>query len=95
MEFWISNFVKIRTPEAMLFHAKRHMTKLIVALRNFAKAPKKSVFQTKVVEKIKTHFMFSNFFPENRAVDEIMWKNISEPDRSQMTMTHAHYMLHT
>jgi hypothetical protein len=22
-----------------------------------------------------THFIFSNFFPENHAVDEIMWKN--------------------
>jgi hypothetical protein len=32
------------------------------------------MFQTKVVEKMKTHFMFNNFFPENRAVCEIMWK---------------------
>jgi len=31
------------------------------------------MFQTKVVEKIKIHFMFSNF-PEKRAVYEIMWK---------------------
>jgi len=28
-----------------------------------------------------THFVFSNFFPENRAVYEIMWKNMVEPDR--------------
>jgi hypothetical protein len=26
------------------------------------------MFRTKVVEKIKTHFMFYNFSPENRAV---------------------------
>ena len=32
------------------------------------------MFQTKVVEAVKTHFMFNNFFPENRAVYEIMWK---------------------
>jgi len=44
------------------------------------------MFQTKVVEKIKTHFMFNNFFPENRAVYEIMWKNTVEPSRSQMTI---------
>ena len=31
------------------------------------------------------HFMFKNFF-ENRAVYEIMWKNIIEPDRPQMTI---------
>jgi len=36
----------------------------------------------KFVEKIKTHFMFSNFFFfENLAVYEIMWKNIVEADR--------------
>jgi hypothetical protein len=39
-----------------------------------------------VVEEIKTDFIFSNFFPENRAVYEIMWKNIVEPDRPLMTV---------
>ena len=29
--------------------------------------------------------MFSNFFSENLAVYEIMWKNMIEPDRPQMT----------
>jgi hypothetical protein len=33
-----------------------------------------------------THFMFNNFsFLENRAVYEIMWKNIVVPDRQQKT----------
>jgi hypothetical protein len=36
------------------------------------------------VEKIKTHVMFSNFFPEDPAVDETMWKYFVEPDRPQM-----------
>jgi hypothetical protein len=31
----------------------------------------------------KTHFIF-NFFYENRAVNEIMWENIAEPERPQM-----------
>ena len=45
------------------------------------------MLQTKLVEKIKTHFVFSNFFFfENRAVYEMMWKNIVEPDRPQMTI---------
>ena len=40
----------------------------------------------KIVEKIKTHFVFDNFFFfENGAVSEIMWKNIVELERSQMT----------
>jgi hypothetical protein len=26
----------------------------------------------------QTHFMFSNFSPENRAVSEIMWKNMAK-----------------
>ena len=28
--------------------------------------------------------MFKNFFSDNRAVREITWKNIIEPDRPQM-----------
>jgi hypothetical protein len=27
-----------------------------------------------------------NFFPENRDVYKIMWKNVVEPDRPQMTI---------
>jgi len=30
--------------------------------------------------------MFNNFFSENRAFYEIMWKNIVQPDRPQMTI---------
>ena len=40
------------------------------------------MFQTKVVEKIKTHFMFNIFFCEIRAVYEVM----VEPRRPQMTI---------
>jgi len=39
----------------------------------------------KVVVKIETYIMFSNFFSENGVVYEIMWKNIVEPDRPKMT----------
>jgi hypothetical protein len=36
---------------------------------------------------INTHFMFNNiFFFENRAIYEIMWKNIVQRDRPQMTI---------
>jgi len=42
------------------------------------------MFQIKVVEKITTHFMFSYFFFENRAVYEIIWKNSAERGRLQM-----------
>jgi hypothetical protein len=31
------------------------------------------------------HFVFSNFFSENRAVYKIMWKNTVDPGRPQMT----------
>ena len=60
------------------------------------------MFQTKFVEKIKTHFMCNNFFLENCAVYEITWKNILRAGRPQMTIwrmglacwilkdTHAH-----
>jgi len=40
----------------------------------------------KVVEKIKTHILYSITLPENHAMYEIMWKNVVELDRLQMTM---------
>jgi len=43
-------------------------------------------FQTRVEENIKTYFMFNNFFFETNAIYEIMWKNIVQPDRPQMTL---------
>jgi hypothetical protein len=42
--------------------------------------------EAKVVEKINTRFMFSTFFSENRAIYEIMWKNMLEPDRPHVTV---------
>jgi len=44
------------------------------------------MFQIKVVEKIETHILCSiKVFLENPAVFEIMWKNILELYRPQMT----------
>ena len=42
------------------------------------------MFQTKVVEKIKTHISCS--ITENRAIYETIWKNIAETGRPQMTI---------
>jgi hypothetical protein len=33
-----------------------------------------------------TQFMFKNFFAENHAIYEMMWKNTVQPDRPQMTI---------
>ena len=45
------------------------------------------MFQKKSVEKIRTHFMFSDFSsPENLTVLEKMWKNIVKRDRPQITI---------
>ena len=44
------------------------------------------MLQTKVVENIKTHILCSIFFFENRAVNEIMWKNIVELHGLQITI---------
>ena len=45
------------------------------------------MFQTKVVQKIKTHILCSvTFFFENRAVYEIVWKNFVERGRPQMAI---------
>ena len=49
------------------------------------------MFQTIIIEKLETHFMFNNFFFfKNRAVYEIMWKNIVQRDRPQMTIWRMH-----
>jgi hypothetical protein len=38
------------------------------------------MFRASVLEKIKTHFVFSDFFPENHAFNEVMWRNMAQPD---------------
>ena len=58
-------------------------TKLVVGFCNFTNAPQ--MFRTNVVEKIKIHFKLMIFF-KKRAVYEIKWENIVEPDRPQMTI---------
>ena len=45
----------------------------------------REMFQTKVLEKIRKHILCSITFFENRVVREIMWKNIVEPGRPQIT----------
>ena len=40
----------------------------------------------KIVVENKTRLISDNFFPENFAVYEIMWKSIVETDRAQMTI---------
>ena len=44
------------------------------------------MFQTQDVEEIKTHFMFKSLVSENRAIYEIMWRNMAEFDRPQVTI---------
>jgi hypothetical protein len=65
------------------------------------------MFRTKVAEKIKRHILCSTTFSENRVVYEIMWKNMVDPSRPQMTIrpmrfvcriptstdTHSEYMM--
>jgi len=49
------------------------------------------MFQTKFVEKLETHILCSITPPrQNRAVYEIMWKNIVELDRPQMIIWSMH-----
>jgi hypothetical protein len=43
-------------------------------------------FQTNIVETIKTHFLCLIAFFDSRAFYEIMWKNIVEPGRPQVTV---------
>jgi hypothetical protein len=49
--------------------------------------------EKKCTENQNIHFMFSNFFFENRAVYEAMSKNMVEPERPQ-TSQYGAYELH-
>ena len=44
---------------------------------------------------VGTHILFLITFFENFSVYHLMWKNTVEPDRTKMTMAHAHCMLDT
>jgi len=45
------------------------------------------MFQSKIVEKVKTHLLFSMIiFSYNRSVYEIMWENMVESDMPQVRM---------
>ena len=47
------------------------------------------MFQAKAVEKIKTYISYSIYiYFLNHTIYEIMWKNIVEPGRPQITMWH-------
>jgi len=54
------------------------------------------MFQTEIAEKNKPHvFSSATFFSENRAVYEIIWKDIAGRDRPHVYTAHAHWMLDT
>jgi len=45
------------------------------------------MFQTNVVEKIKTRILYAIiFFFDIHAIDEVMWKSNAEPGKPQMTI---------
>jgi hypothetical protein len=53
-------------------------------------------FAGKLVEKLETHFVFCNFFLENRAVCELTWKiYCSAGQDTEDNMAHAHCMMDT
>jgi len=52
------------------------------------------MLHTKLVEKMTAHILYSISFSENRAVYEIMWKNMVEPDMTKITMYYGKCVLH-
>jgi hypothetical protein len=50
------------------------------------------MFQIEVAEKIKTHMLCSVMVLENCAIYEIIWKNIVQPGRPQVTIWCGHIM---
>jgi len=50
----------------------------------------RNVSDKSCTENQNTHFKLNNFFSENRAIYEIMWKNVVERGRPQMTIWCMH-----
>jgi len=78
----ISSFVKIWLEWPVLckkisVHFFNHIRLVIFRMRN--------ILDTSCKEKQNTHFMY--FFSENCDVYEVMWKDIVEPDRPEMTIS--------
>ena len=48
------------------------------------------MFQTKVVEKLETHIRSITFFLKNQAIYEIIWKNVVQLVRPQLTIWHMY-----
>ena len=53
------------------------------------------MFQTKAVDKIKTHILCAIPFFRNFTVCEITWKNIRDGQATDDNMAQAHFMLYT
>jgi len=54
----------------------------------------RNVSDKSCTENQKTHFKFSIFLPENRAVYEIMWENVVKPGKLQVAIKHSARALH-
>ena len=52
------------------------------------------MFLTQVVEKMKTHILYSITFSENRTVYEIIPKNMVQTERPRMMSQYGAYALH-
>jgi hypothetical protein len=78
----ISSFIKIRREYRVLYLRPIY---IFIISRSFL-LRMRTVPDKSCRENQNTHFVFSNFFVENRAVYEIMWKNTVEPDRPQMAI---------
>jgi len=61
-----------------------HFTFLIISCSVLLRM--RNVSDIRFRENHNTHFVFNYVFFLNRVVYEIMWKNIAEPDRPQMTI---------
>jgi hypothetical protein len=78
-----SSFIKVRREWRVLYvktnvHFWSYLTQFL----------EWEIFRTKVVKKLKIYILFeiTVLFFKKHAIDEIMWKNIVELDRSQLTV---------
>jgi hypothetical protein len=87
---YLSIFLNLSRKFSFLYHPTKTMNNLhkdqytCLIISHSALLRMRNVSE-KFVEKIKTHFICHNFF-RSRAFYEMMWKNIAESGRPQMTI---------
>jgi hypothetical protein len=83
----------LKTFQTILSTLHDHLCTFMTVPRRFLLIMRR--FSKKVVQEIRTHFVFNNFFSDNRTAYKIVWKYMVKVagHRQQQIMAHARFIL--